>query len=163
MSEAMHTGAYVGHGTWSAAWDEPIYDITYYWDVEAQEIRHDWGYYEIDAMPEVIANWKNKIRNDYSKHREALIDEARKSFGKGDTVVVVKGRKTPKGTQLTVFWVGDRPTYMGYGTERIAGAYDLNGNKVWIKAEYCRNVADVDEAAIKRDYVQCRMLDYCQR
>ena len=54
--------------------------------------------------------------------------------------------KVKKGTQLKVFWVGEKPTYQAQrysyikDTELIAGCYDNEGNKVWIKAEYLRSV-----------------------
>ncbi len=62
---------------------------------------------------------------------------------------VVRGRKIPKGTILDVFWVGERETYRSrqYSwmneTELIAGCYDRDGNKVWIKAEYLKNVTKI--------------------
>ena len=57
---------------------------------------------------------------------------------KGDRAEVVRGRKVKKGTQLEIFWIGERPNYMGTDTETIAGCYDDNHNKVWIKAEYLK-------------------------
>ena len=57
---------------------------------------------------------------------------------KNDIVKVIRGRKVKKGTQLQVFWIGEKPTYQAtkyswcHDTELIAGCYDENGCKVWI-------------------------------
>lgn len=70
----------------------------------------------------------------------------------GDNVEVIKGRKVPKGTVLKVFWIGERETYRtrtlkrqgcrwANETETVAGCYNENGEKVWIKSEYCKYVA----------------------
>ena len=65
---------------------------------------------------------------------------------KGRKVEVVKGRKVKKGTQLDVFWVGERETYKSrqyswmHETEEVAGCYDEDGNKVWIKTEYLKPI-----------------------
>lgn len=74
------------------------------------------------------------------------------NFVVGDSVEVVKGRKIPKGTKLEVFWMGERPTYKtqqlrksgcrwANETEMIAGCYNENGEKVWIKTEYLKYLA----------------------
>lgn len=74
-----------------------------------------------------------------------------KMFVVGDNVEVVKGRKIPKGTILNVFWIGERPTYKtktlrnrgcrwANETEEVTGCYNKNGEKVWIKVDYCQYV-----------------------
>ena len=56
-----------------------------------------------------------------------------------------------KGTILNVFWIGERPTYKtktlrnrgcrwANETEEVAGCYNENGEKVWIKVDYCQYV-----------------------
>lgn len=73
-------------------------------------------------------------------------------FVVGDNVEVVKGRKVPKGAVLKVFWIGERETYRtrtlkrqgcrwANETETVAGCYNENGEKVWIKTDYCKYVA----------------------
>ena len=73
-------------------------------------------------------------------------------FVAGDNVEVIKGRKIPKGTILKVFWIGLRDTYKtkmlkkqgckwANEKEEVAGCYTENGDKVWIKTEYCKYVA----------------------
>ena len=73
-------------------------------------------------------------------------------FVVGDNVEVVRGRKVPKGTMLKVFWIGVRDTYRtktlkrqgcswANEKEEVAGCYTENGDKVWIKTEYCKYVA----------------------
>ena len=64
------------------------------------------------------------------------VEADKRTVRKGDRVRVVWGRKVPKGTELTVFWIGERPDYMGYHNEKIAGTKDDQGNKVWIKVDY---------------------------
>lgn len=60
-----------------------------------------------------------------------------------------------KGTILEVFWVGERPTYMSrqYSwineTEKVAGCYDKDGNKVWIKVEYLKNITEIKSPSAK--------------
>ena len=50
---------------------------------------------------------------------------------------------------LEVFWVGEKETYKSrqyswmHETEMIAGCYDENGNKVWIKAEYLKSIDQI--------------------
>jgi len=45
--------------------------------------------------------------------------------------------------------VGERPTYTGYGTELIAGCKDKDGNKLWIKAEYLKNISPIKSPKTK--------------
>lgn len=79
----------------------------------------------------------------------ASVVHHKESVEAGVRAEVVRGRKIPKGTILDIFWVGERPTYRGRQCpwlneyEDIAGAYDENGNKVWIKAEYLKRVDKV--------------------
>ena len=74
------------------------------------------------------------------------------AFVVGDNIEVIKGRKIPKGTILKVFWIGERDTYKtrtlkrqgcrwANETETVAGCYNENGEKVWIKTDYCKYVA----------------------
>ena len=68
------------------------------------------------------------------------------AFVVGDNVEV------PKGTILKVFWIGERDTYKtrtlksqgciwANEKETVAGCYNKNGEKVWIKTDYCKYVA----------------------
>lgn len=85
---------------------------------------------------------------------QKAVQAEREAIRKGREAEVIKGRKVPKGTRVSVFWVGERETYRSkqyhwmHETEEVAGCYDENGNKLWIKTEYLKNlteVADPDE------------------
>lgn len=94
------------------------------------------------------------------------VQKSKQKIYKDDLCKVVRGRKVKKGTVLKVFWVGEKPTYRSRlyscdymsDTETIAGCYDSDGNKVWIKAEYleklpeCRLKSPV--AAERKKYVK---------
>jgi len=54
-------------------------------------------------------------------------DEANGKIIKGTDVVVVRGRKTPIGTEGVVFWLGED----NYGKVK-AGIKDAEGNTIWI-------------------------------
>ena len=84
------------------------------------------------------------------------VTEKKNRVEAGITARVVRGRKIPKGTELEVFWVGERPTYTGYGSEMIAGCKDKEGNKVWIKAEYLKNITPLKspKAAERKKYMK---------
>jgi len=129
------------------------------WNSAEQKIeRHQVGYYgsdcrnmcetvcEIDATKEtwreVLRSLKPSARSAFAK---SVIDYKRQIHA-GTHAKVVKGKKIPKGTLVEVFWIGERPTYRSRcydwmrETETIAGCYDQNGNKLWIKAEYLLNI-----------------------
>ena len=91
----------------------------------------------VEVARDIIRTLKSRAYKDFCRS----VIEKKNSIEAGITAKVVRGRKIPKGTILNVFWVGDRPTYTGYGTELIAGCKDENGNKVWIKAEYLKNIS----------------------
>ena len=102
--------------------------------------------YEVDATPET---WKQVIR--YLKPLalaafEKSVIEYKNSIHVGTHALVVRGKKVPKGTKLEVFWIGEKETFQSrkyywmHETETIAGCYDEAGNKVWIKAEYLKNI-----------------------
>lgn len=100
----------------------------------------------VDVARDIIKTFK---KNAISAFAKSVID-FKKAIHKGDTVEVIRGRKIKKGTILTVFWVGDKPTYRAktspawsmYAneTEKIAGCKDNDGNTIWIKAEYLKNL-----------------------
>ncbi len=90
-----------------------------------------------EVARDIIRTLKHRAYEDFC----LSVIEKKNSIEAGITARVVRGRKIPKGTILNVFWVGERPTYTGYGTELIAGCRDENGNKVWIKVEYLKNIS----------------------
>lgn len=95
------------------------------------------------------------LKNEANFSFASSVAAEKKAIKKGRKVEVIKGRKVKKGTILEVFWVGERPTYMSrqYSwineTEKVAGCYDKDGNKVWIKVEYLKNITEIKSPSAK--------------
>ena len=53
----------------------------------------------------------------------------------GDEVVVVKGRKVPKGLIGDIFWVGTRFNHYSYRDERRVGI-EVDGERMFLPEEY---------------------------
>ena len=150
------------------------------WDSEKKTIEHiTVGYYGNDcrnmmattADADLTVENAREILRHYVK-KDALrcfqnsVQESKQKIYKDDICKVIRGRKVKKGTVLKVFWVGEKPTYRSRlyscdfmsDTETIAGCYDSDGNKVWIKAEYleklpeCRLKSPV--AAERKKYIK---------
>lgn len=140
--------------TWERYWlDGMLSEYALVWNLEKHEYETvDIGYYgsdchdfigikaEVEVSTEVardiIRTLKTRARESFCKSVQAK----KEKIEPGIKVIVVKGRKIPKGTKLEVFWIGEKPTYTGYGTELLAGCKDGTGNKIWIKAEYLKNI-----------------------
>lgn len=100
----------------------------------------------IETARDIIRTTKQEAYTRFANS----VTEYKHAIHKGDTVEVIRGRKIKKGTILSVFWVGEKPTYRAtmspawsYNineTELIAGCKNENGEKVWIKAEYLKNL-----------------------
>lgn len=134
------------------------------WDMETHEIKTiEVGYYgsdcrnmydtvwdiDIDPNGEVARDMLRTLKQQAYKEFEKSVVDFKNKVTPGRKVIVVKGRKVPKGTVLDVFWVGEKETFKSrqyswmYETETVAGCYDSGGNKVWIKAEYLRNITPI--------------------
>lgn len=126
--------------------------------------------YEIDLSSEMARDiLRSKKVSAYHDYEVAVLAEKR-AIRKGRRVKVVRGRNVPKGTELEVFWVGKRETYSSrmnrysyyYGQEfeDVAGCYDADGNKVWIKVEYLENITEIKSpnAKERRKFVKAWML-----
>ncbi len=143
--------------TWEHYWaDGMLSEYALVWDQEKHEYKTvDIGYYgsdghdfigicaeiEVSTMVarDIVRTMKSRALESFSRSVQAK----KEKIEPGIRALVVRGRKIPKGTELEVFWVGDRPTYTGYGTEMIAGCRDKAGNKVWIKAQYLKNITPI--------------------
>lgn len=100
----------------------------------------------VETAREIIRATKQKANVSFEKS----VIEYKNTVHKGDTVEVVRGRKVKKGTKLTVFWIGEKPTYRannspkwGYyanETGMIAGCKTENNETIWIKAEYLKGL-----------------------
>lgn len=185
--ETTFTGAVFGEK--ERFWADGMLSVySLVWDKEAHEIKSiETGYIAItgqnqagciaeididqDTARDFIRTYKVKARKAFSESTVAEKQEIKK----GRHVEVVKGRKVKKGTQLEVFWCGEKETYRSkqyswmHETELIAGCYDEEGNKVWIKAEYLKvtdKIASPDrrnrEMFIK-DYIMKNVPDVVRR
>ena len=129
---------------WAVVWDgEQIRRIPFgYYGIDGTNLAG--GAAEIDATTET---WREVLRHLRPGAYRAFADSVityKNEVRKGSHAQVVRGRKVPKGTAVEVFWVGERPTFQSrkyswlHETETVAGCYDSEGNKLWIKAEYLK-------------------------
>lgn len=169
-----YVGAVIGSRT--HCWlDGMVDEFAIVYDEEANEIKEvQVGYYGLDGYNFYDTTFEVDLTTDNARKvikkmkSDALIEFAhsvikeKKAVKKGRVAEVVRGRKVPKGTRLEVFWIGERPTYRSrqYSwmneTETIAGGYDSDGNKVWIKAEYLKNITEIKSptAAERKKFIQ---------
>ena len=86
----------------------------------------------VETLRKVYRYYKNMGRDLFDK--ETNIKQA-KAYGRGDTVLVVRGRKVPKGTMGVVFWMGTRyNVYSNRNEERVG--IEVNGERTFLPAEY---------------------------
>lgn len=96
----------------------------------------------VDLTTENARNFIRCHKMDALNSFAKSVQEVKQKIHKDDVCRVVRGRKVKKGTILTVFWCGEKPTYFAQThrfvneKELICGCFDESGNKVWIKAEY---------------------------
>lgn len=166
--ETLYKGAVLGKR--EHYWlDGMLSEYAIVWDATEHKVKEiEIGYYGIDgsnlAGMTADIDVNTETARDYLRHlkTEAIyafchsVTCKKQKIEKGVQAQVIRGRKVPKGTILNVFWVGERATYMGYDTELIAGAKDQDGNKVWIKAEYLKNISPIKspKAAERKKYIQ---------
>lgn len=128
-----HNG-YEDSDFYAICWDDKKQAVV---DVEYDTTRcGGGGYAEIDATDEVL----QKVYRYYKRIGRSLFDgysneEQAKQFGKGDIVVVIRGRKIPKGTVGKVFWIGDCYNQFSYRTEKRVGI-EVDGQRMFLPAEY---------------------------
>lgn len=149
--------------------DGMISEYAHVWDMSSHQFKEiQTGYHgsdgydfigiraEVEVSTEVA---RDIIRTLKQRALQSFVESVlakKEKIESGIRVLVIRGRKVPKGTELEVFWVGEKPTYTGYGTEMIAGCKDKAGNKVWIKAEYLKNITPVKSpvAAERNKYLK---------
>ena len=149
---------------WSShyLWDgiSTIYLRTWNMDTHAEEIVAIGDNYDTSTetlLNDVVFGLKPEVLLDaqvtyYRRSKDAwerYVAQERSRICKDRRARVVRGRKVRVGTEIEVFWVGERMAYYQprYGsgvTETIAGGYDDAGNKVWVKAEYLENLTPVE-------------------
>lgn len=119
---------------YAVVWDEEKQAVT---EVEYDTTRcGDGGYAKVDATMDVL----RKVYRYYWKLGRARFDkytnpQMAKDFGKGDKVVVVRGRKIPQGTVGTVFWIGTKYNFYNYRDEERVGI-EVDGVRMFLPAEY---------------------------
>ncbi len=131
--------------TWerNGSWDSDFYAVC--WDEEKQkvvDVMYDTtscgslGTAKIDATPDVLRKAYRYYYNTGRRYFDeiAKIAEAKK-VRKDDTVVVTRGRKTPKGTVGKVFWVGTRFNFYTHLNEERVGI-EVGGDKVFLPLDY---------------------------
>ena len=102
---------------------------------------------------------KRKALNDYKFH----LGKMQRIFTKGDTVKVMRGRKVPKGSVLSVFWCGKKYNMYKRVDEELIGAYNEKGEKVWVLAEYCEKTEPYRETAKQRkEWIKHQAWHYAQ-
>jgi len=108
------------------------------------------GYAKADMSVEVKKDILRTLKKEAKADFANSVVKYKREIRKGSNVEVIRGRKVKKGTRLEVFWVGDKETYRSkqyswmHETEKIAGCYDENGEKVWIKAEYLKVIDKIE-------------------
>lgn len=156
--------------TWDHYWaDGMVEETALVWEMEKHEYKTvKIGYYgadghdfigiqaEVDVSEEVARDILRTLKVEALQSFCRSVKEKKERIEPGIQAMVIRGRKIPKGTELEVFWVGEKPAYMGYGTEMIAGCKDKEGNKVWIKAEYLKNISPLKspKAAERKKYMK---------
>ncbi len=156
--------------TWDHCWaDGMVEETALVWELEKHEYKTvRIGYYaadghdfvgiqaEVEVSMEVARDILRTMKTSALQSFCRSVREKKERIEPGITAQVIRGRKIPKGTVLEVFWVGEKPTYTGYGTEMIAGCKDKEGNKVWIKAEYLKNITPLKspKAAERKKYMK---------
>lgn len=118
---------------------------------------------KVDATEEVYRDILRTIkRTDAVKAYVNSVTAAKTAINKGTRAEVVRGRKVKKGTILEVFWVGKKFNPFSHEDEMIAGAYDQEGNKVWIKAEYLKNIDPIKSpcAAERKKFIKAYVEHY---
>lgn len=136
---------------WAGVWDDEeqkVKTITvgYYGSDCCNMTGCDW---EIDATDDTKRAVLRKLKEEaWGFYCKAVI-EKKNAIEKGITAEVIRGKKVAKGTILKIFWVGKRETYRSRlytwmnEYEEIAGGIDQDGNKVYVKTEYLKNIDQI--------------------
>lgn len=119
---------------YAVVWDEDSQKIAY---VEYDTTRAPGcGYAKIDATGDVLRKayryYKNEAKVRFDRFQNPYLA---KEVRKGDTVSVVRGRKIPKGTSATVFWIGERYNYYSYKNEKRVGI-EFDGRREFLPLDY---------------------------
>lgn len=146
-----------------------------YYGIDGQNLHGDSNAY-IDCSAEIARDIIRTMRKQAYVAFADSVKNFKKSVHKGDRAEVIRGRKIAKGTILEIFWVGEKPTWAARNapywsetrkeTELIAGGHDQEGNAVWIKAEYLKNLTQykspskTERKKFIRNYIQKNVKPY---
>ena len=90
---------------------------------------------DVDATPEVVEKANNYYRLQALENWKKNNEKQAKTPAKGKTLLVYKGRKTPKGTTGLCFWYGQGKVY-GYGQPPMrVGMKDSADTTYWVDAD----------------------------
>ena len=156
-----YEGAVIGTKT-QYHFDGMLDEYAIVWNMEKHTSNMvQFGYYGVDGYNFYDASCEVDLTTEVARDiirtlkREAIlaycssVQKNKNAIENGRVAEVIRGRKVKQGTILNIFWVGERPTYRSrmYSyineTEMVAGGYDSEGNKVWIKVEYLKNLTPV--------------------
>lgn len=115
------------------------------WDNESEkvvEVLYDttrcggYGSATIDAGEDVLKKVYRYYKKLYTDFFDEVFNQKKaKEIFKGDTVVVVRGRKVPKGTVGKVFWIGDKYNIYSKKYERRIGI-EVDEERIFLPFEY---------------------------
>lgn len=141
--ETSHVGCVFNVREQNGRYDSDFYaDV---WDEETQDVKSilydttrcgGWGNAEIDITIENLRKVYSHYRKSTVAHLNRKNEEIAKTPQKGKTVVVVRGRKVPKGTRGIVFWIGEQFNQFSNKQEIKAGIKTEDGQKYFLLAEY---------------------------
>lgn len=114
---------------------------------------------EVDATPEVMAAyeaWKvqraeaARVAAEARREQERLeaIEREKKAVRKGRRVRVVRGRKTPVGTEGVVFWMGNGRVGIALSDRRDASGRNLD--VAWVDEDYCEAIPEAEVVVEQR-------------
>ncbi len=123
---------YCGH-RWDSLWEREYVLVSVWNDGEIKSIHMS---VDTDAVVDATDEVLEAVReNAYAYHLKLVLNDIFADacrIGKGNTVVVVRGRKTPKGTIGKVFWIGND----NYSAGLRYGIKDSNDNVYWVPENY---------------------------
>lgn len=119
---------------YAICWDEEKQEVV---DVEYDTTRSGGGgWAKVDATEETL----RKAFRHFARIARISFDgrwnkEQAREVKPGDTVIVVRGKKIPKGTVATCFWVGERRNIYTYSDDKRVGV-EVNGQRSFLPLEY---------------------------
>lgn len=113
----------------------------------------------VDATPEVrqaYAAWeaerleRERLAQEAKAERKRLeaIEREKKAVRKGRRVRVIRGRKTPKGTEGVVFWMGRGRVGLALTDRRDQTGRNLD--VAWVNEDYCEVIVEENDQADAR-------------